>query len=223
MGPLRSTRQTPKFQSAPPRGGRLWTSGVRVAAATFQSAPPRGGRPVRDDLRLATVAVSIRAPARGATRRDGGERPDRLVSIRAPARGATTEVWRRDGFPMGVSIRAPARGATNCPRPTSQAPRRFNPRPRAGGDQGAGRKNWEHCGFNPRPLAGGDVAWSPVLKQLVEFQSAPPRGGRRRRALALRSRDDVSIRAPARGATPVSVFDCQTTRNSSVCANLYAR
>ncbi len=76
-----------------------------------------------------------------------------------------------------VSIHAPARGAT-CPHYRTCTRSRFNPRPREGGDcvtSGANR-----CGscFNPRPREGGDLR--------------PP--------IRLSGRQ-VSIHAPARGAT----------------------
>ena len=100
------------------------------------------------------------------------------VSIRAPAKGAT-------GGPIAtldegrVSIRAPAKGATAC----STCARR-------------------KCGcFNPRPREGGDLGIGRVNAATFRFQSAPPRRGRPKILLDRRSDTDVSIRAPAKGAT----------------------
>jgi len=80
----------------------------------FQSTPPRGGRPL---ARLAVLfsTVSIHAPARGATKTRPRPHPSTSVSIHAPARGATSA---HDPHPNTV--------------------RRFNPRPRAGGDSRQG-------------------------------------------------------------------------------------
>jgi len=100
------------------------------------------------------------------------------VSIHAPARGAThygEPVWVVED----VSIHAPARGATCETENHRDSSRGFNPRARAGRD---------------------GIAGSPATRA-SRFQSTRPRGARHHRdqnhALAL----DVSIHAPARGAT----------------------
>ena len=77
----------------------------------------------------------------------------------------------------------------------------FNPRPREGGDARCVMAlRWWAC-FNPRPREGGDVSRAVEAGRHVLFQSAPPRRGRR----AVRGLDapaaEVSIRAPAKGAT----------------------
>ena len=77
----------------------------------FQSTPPRGGRRPIPKNPSAIVYVSIHAPARGATTGGSNTYPRRFVSIHAPARGAT-----RKSSPVTLSDS------------------RFNPRPRAGGD-----------------------------------------------------------------------------------------
>ena len=85
------------------------------------------------------------------------------------------------GAVEAVSIRAPARGATIAESDALDARR----------------------GFNPRPRAGGDPLRMPAAKSRVRlFQSAPPRGGRRPRRRLDALLRVVSIRAPARGATP---------------------
>ena len=100
----------------------------------------------------------------------------------------------------------------------------FNPRPRAGGDPRGRQSEVPGKGFNPRPRAGGDILLTPESSIISTFQSTPPRGGRRnpantsallllfqstpprggRPGRASRKRNapiDVSIHAPARGAT----------------------
>jgi len=130
---------------------------VYISGLRFQSTPPRGGRRQRI----------------GDTRNAG------LVSIHAPARGAT---WTREMLEQAlvrVSIHAPARGATSVSLATHRGrPTRFNPRPRAGGDDADRCRPPRPTGFNPRPRAGGDA------------DGCPPHHGKR-----------VSIHAPARGAT----------------------
>jgi len=82
-----------------------------------------------------------------------------------------------------VSIHAPARGATKW-RCNFCGLSRFNPRPRAGGDE---------CDFHW--IASGG------------FQSTPPRGGRPIAGTGAHSWT-VSIHAPARGATAIMLCLC---------------
>ena len=123
-------------------------------------------------------AVSIRAPAWGATIvRKLIERYIE-VSIRAPAWGATMTANNRFSF-AGVSIRAPAWGATSFPvAPAQEAPFQFAlPR---GERRIAGRQRAVWRSFNSRSRVGSDQTH---LQQ---------RGG-----------GEVSIRAPAWGATDI--------------------
>ena len=78
-----------------------------------------------------------------------------------------------------VSIHAPAWGATR---------------------HSAGGSAPSRC-FNPRPRMGGDLPNSLRRTSPSVFQSTPPRGGRPPRRRARIHRLDVSIHAPAWGAT----------------------
>ncbi len=108
-----------------------------------------------------------------------------VVSIHAPAGGATPwgDVAKRVGI---VSIHAPAGGATFAPRWRKVRVLSFNPRARGGRDLlSCSTTTILEC-FNPRARGGRDTA-----------------------SLPLYSDDDVSIHAPAGGATPsasVSLF-----------------
>ena len=55
-----------------------------------------------------------------------------------------------------VSIHAPAQGATIIAPYINERKKRFNPRPRAGGDALNLPHSIETDSFNPRPRAGGD-------------------------------------------------------------------
>ncbi len=106
------------------------------------------------------------------------------VSIHAPARGATPTGTNLSQS-RAVSIHAPARGATSIRTDAATGGRSFNPRLREGGDS---------------------VAQASVHRA-YRFQSTPPRGGRRARSSQRLASVDVSIHAPARGATTtVRVF-----------------
>ena len=188
----------------PPRGERQDQFSVSVSPERFQSTPRAGSGWVGMHDNHATP-VSIHAPARGAAGRWGSPRRQQGVSIHAPARGAAQHLVDLHMIRArpGVSIHAPARGASWSPawaiparngfnpRPARGAAtattcciwcrtRRFNPRPRAGGDPGgSGAPSPGRGRFNPRPRAGGDQP------------GGAPRG----------VGVDVSIHAPARGAT----------------------
>ena len=78
-----------------------------------------------------------------------------------------------------ISIPAPAQGATLRLETLPTAATDFNPRPRAGGDIGFPRSAATNHNFNPRPRAGGDAG-----------VTTHPTGTL-----------DISIPAPAQGAT----------------------
>ena len=146
----------------------------------FQSAPPCGGRRKLLSLILRWTLSEFQSapPCGGRPRADPGATAGAgRVSIRAPVRGATPGVRRRAGR------------------------RRFNPRPRAGGDAmahidegvyGLLFQSAPPCGgrhtkrllqlrqlFQSAPPCGGRLCRSPPPLQRGPFQSAPPCGGRR--------------------------------------------
>ena len=166
----------------------------------FQFARPRGERRLRGQNRTAIPAVSIRAPAWGAT----------------------VLVHLAETF-SGVSIRAPAWGATcpGCAALTSGC--RFNSRSRVGSDtsvatgaarearfqfalpRGERRKQVLFATQNPEfqfalPRGERRRRCNAVVKIIV-FQFALPRGERRYPVSEVYYRFQVSIRAPAWGAT----------------------
>ena len=139
------------------------------------------------------LAVSIHAPARGATTKPDEIHAHALSFQFTRPRGARRPHREPAGGPRGVSIHAPARGAT-CRRWRLRASRRFNSRAREGRDPvRLSRRVREEC-FNSRAREGRD------------------------RALARRvRREDVSIHAPARGAT------CRLRRKTGVLVFQFTR
>ena len=123
------------------------------------------------------------------------------VSIRAPAWGATSTPGESGAQGDGFNPR-PRVGGDRHEGFWLPVQACFNPRPRVGGDGSTVTGSGSGTGFNPRPRVGGDAgrsvssgqvnvsirapAWgatalSGCLSKVVEFQSAPPRGGRRDR------------------------------------------
>ena len=122
--------------------------------------------------------ISIHAPAWGAT---GWHRPPcwRDQNFNSRPRVGGDPVAGGDGRPGGtISIHAPAWGATVC-QLLSQNVRDFNSRPRVGGDGAWRINNVNGTDFNSRPRVGGDGQ-----------NTAQPQ-----------SPQDISIHAPAWGAT----------------------
>ncbi len=187
--PLRASGAA--FQSTRPHGARRCSSARAWSVLSFQSTRPHGARHLPRLLFDCVLPVSIHAPARGATRRQ-------QVPLMADMKFQSTRPHgaRRQPQPdrpgiLRVSIHAPARGATCRPSQPMQWLCCFNPRARTGRDI-RGRCG---CGcsesFNPRARTGRDAR--PV--------------GNGDAAL------DVSIHAPARGATTrCDRRGCQSSR-----------
>ncbi len=170
----------------------------------FRSAPPHGGRPGWPQQDYDSVPqVSIRAPARGATLGTPVETVTEAVSIRAPARGATcgSACWPsctrlfRSAPPHGGRRRWPVKWCSGSS---------FDPRPRTGGDALRARGCSRFFCFDPRPRTGGDVSLDGAYTDKTVFRSAPPHGGRPLGSGKARVFTQVSIRAPARGATALA-------------------
>ena len=116
------------------------------------------------------------------------------ISIHAPARGATGDLQLQIND-IDISIHAPARGATID----------------IGGIQ------MFYVYFNPRSREGSDVP-SPGTHWLWNvFQSTLPRGERRFSDNLLSNLTDISIHAPARGAT-ISSITCRVNISISIHA-----
>ena len=126
---------------------------------------------------LFEIIVSIRAPAWGATFGQDFLQVFESVSIRAPAWGATRYTIQ-PGDGLNVSIRAPAWGAT----------------------YGGMDKTPVRFGFNSRSRVGSDRARCRCRRRMPGFNSRSRVGSDDHAALAILP-NDVSIRAPAWGAT----------------------
>ena len=166
-----------QFQSTRPRGARPVPARTSSSSNGFQSTRPRGARPTDFGGQPPMETVSIHAPAWGATGNSSCNLWSRKVSIHAPAWGATLPCG---GYGAGcpVSIHAPAWGATRKRPWMPLWMRRFNPRARVGRDDIFLSTELAFTCFNPRARVGRDD--SPVCSRL---------------------RHQVSIHAPAWGAT----------------------
>ena len=188
------------FQSTHPRGVRLSVYIAAVDQRIFQSTHPRGVRPTCCSLSSAMLHISIHAPARGATMPRPSLPPHYLISIHAPARGATVTIGP-GALAELISIHAPARGATISAACCQNRKRNFNPRTREGCDLmkcSLMRGNKKFQSTHPRGVRPNTQIRRRLLRP---FQSTHPRGVRQMRAEYALVVDEISIHAPARGAT----------------------
>ncbi len=77
----------------------------------------------------------------------------------------------------------------------------FNPRSRVGSDAPNPVTDRAIVGFNPRSRVGSDPLIAPMVQRVRGFQSTLPRGERQNHDSEECSDSDVSIHAPAWGAT----------------------
>ena len=184
-------------------GGRLKAAGSYENAKEFQFAPPQGGRHSDLGAQRSRCAISIRAPARGATQAGGNAERRQQISIRAPARGATRQPPYLLHAIIVISIRAPARGATSpdnqldhCSGISIRAPTR--------GATSSGRWILEVIDISIRAPTRGRLGL-PVhyQKSVKNFNSRPRKGGDNEKCGIANDNGEISIRAPARGATAV--------------------
>ena len=145
----------------------------------FQSTRPRGARRAARFRRSAAWWVSIHAPAWGAT-------------TIAPVSPTSARVFQSTR-PRGARLWC----AEGCPRQHS-----FNPRARVGRDGCAPTDRHAFRNrFNPRARVGRDRSCWPNACLRSTFQSTRPRGARHGPAHKQGQGADVSIHAPAWGAT----------------------
>jgi len=138
-----------------PAQGATMASNLMGKIDKFQSTPPRRGRPM----------LCSRRPQGGS------------VSIHAPAQGATP-MW---GYVfLGLftfQSTPPRRGRQEEQEESNERIHRFNPRPRAGGDELSHRFLWFLLSFNPRPRAGGDLMIVHYFTWTASFNPRPRAGG----------------------------------------------
>ena len=192
-------------------------------ASLFQSTRPRGARLSSRGSPRFLPCVSIHAPAWGATITSSSATapPDRFQSTRprgarppvpawwssAPrsfnprARVGRDAVRQHPGLTSLVSIHAPAWGATRDRPGIGTGFGGFNPRARVGRDREGPSRRSAARSFNPRARVGRDCCSSRRHRRRFRFQSTRPRGARHHSAAAVADRHQVSIHAPAWGAT----------------------
>ena len=209
------------FRSTLPHGERLVGAIVEDGYDAFRSTLPHGERQPCQPPQF-RADVSIHAPARGATRsrrrrgaRAGGFDPrSRTGRDAIDARCGICDETFRSTLPHGErlrrrrthlaadarSIHAPARGATRsrAARPPSMC--RFDPRSRTGSDARVPYGLCPGC-FDPRSRTGSDLDDAGDTPVRHMFHPRSRTGSDLSVGVAYLLSCEVSIHAPARGAT----------------------
>ena len=123
-----------------------------------------------------------------------------FISIHAPAKGATLVKAETDRDTW-ISIHAPAKGATGGRGAAGGLVSDFNPRSREGSDKHWCAAYMQEADFNPRSREGSDGGTVAVSSVGCIFQSTLPRRERRLLGTGITSLTEISIHAPAKGAT----------------------
>ena len=167
----------------------------------FQSTRPRGARRKKQAELVIRLAVSIHAPAWGATAFCGAI-AFCLISFNPRARvGRDRLLIQRTPAFRQVSIHAPAWGATSIHKSLSTTTSRFNPRARAGRDTSFWLDFTQSSAFQSTRPRGARLSATFPSGTMAMFQSTRPRGARHSLIGRLDSDRNVSIHAPAWGAT----------------------
>ena len=174
---VRTCQVSPGSFNSRSRGGsdiRREVAGMGVTA--FQFTLPRGER--HSCTRAAHQGERFNSRSRG-----GSDRAGRSVQVR----------------PRGFNSRS--RGGSDIPQASHRhEPRRFNSRSRGGSDCLSREDCHRHPRFNSRSRGGSDPARKDEVARFVGFNSRS-RGGSDNESKVQHSVQDVSIHAPAGGAT----------------------
>ena len=193
---IRITRLRMRFNPRPTRGATS-ANNARAYTNVFQSTPPHEGRhhpPIR----------CVRSWCFNPRPHAGGDSSSSITGVASvsfqstPPRGGrhVTKIVRI--ITAEVSIHAPARGATQVWCRLLQWHKRFNPRPRAGGDnQGSVTLDIATVSIHA-PARGATFYWGGLYVYVGVSIHAPARGATVCKLVAFKVKL-VSIHAPARG------------------------
>ncbi len=171
-----------------------------ITFARFQSTHPRGERRSNHQSPCVSSKFQSTLPRGERLYIRSGSAGDQGISIHAPARGATCALYL--GFDISeISIHAPARGATHHPIPSFFPVPNFNPRSREGSDCSRVRLGGRLCIFQSTLPRGERLASRPVPLPSLQISIHAPARGATPSGRDTGSLSPISIHAPARGAT----------------------
>ena len=168
----------------------------------FQFTPPRGGRRIDGKQKSFSSKISIHAPAWRATPFRWSVLDETQLFQFTPPRGGRRSTSRTKMQGEKFQFTPPRGGRPPSINTTLRVISNFNSRPRVGGDQEKHRTKTGIQKFQFTPPRGGRPApGRGAAKQSPPFQFTPPRGGRPFGAPVGGRIGNISIHAPAWGAT----------------------
>ena len=207
---------------APARGATIYISGLIFVPVISIHAPARGATPAAR-RQAGRMSISIHAPARGATQHLVGQGSEQVISIHAPARGATftppaflsasstisihapargaTQTVSAESVHVAISIHAPARGATAFLAQVFQITGIISIHAPARGATRQQLSPYPSAQFQSTLPRGERLVPCGIVIKGTRFQSTLPRGERPRPGHTADTAHQISIHAPARGAT----------------------
>ena len=194
------TRGPPKFQFTLPRGERQTRSRRQIQTSQFQFTLPRGERLAGDAARDALDSFNSRS-------RGGSDPPKTPPSNSAKPfqftlpRGERRLVLQSRVADFVVSIHAPAGGATGRQGRHRSAGPRFNSRSRGGSDLSLCPSRCGCGSFNSRSRGGSDGDGRNERGVVTDVSIHAPAGGATAAGTEADAPAVVSIHAPAGGAT----------------------
>ena len=171
-----------QFQSTLPRRERR-TRTCNICTKVDFNPRSREGSDCGCSPTKSPACISIHAPAKGATPKISGFRNLYCISIHAPAKGATVQTSSAAADGIVFQSTLPRRERLVVLVVTVSV----------------------FPDFNPRSREGSDNNGLTYLQTEDKFQSTLPRRERHGRGAISRMAQSISIHAPAKGATPVTV------------------
>ena len=190
------------FNSRPREGGDCGPVSIRAAAYYFNSRPREGGDPTGQRRSVATAYNFNSRP------REGGDPKMEQLPARnvpnfnsRPREGGDTALAQNEAKTEKFQFTPPRRGRPGWKATWKNVKSfQFTP-PRRGRPSSFGNSTISPVNFNSRPREGGDANVAPTAGKDGRFQFTPPRRGRPASYKIICRLCDISIHAPAKGAT----------------------
>ena len=167
----------PNFNPRPPRGGRRARSADMSTCVLFQSTPPARGATSDFQRRIPFSEFQSTPPAKGATYDMIDATSINIISIHAPREGGDNERRATQPAEANFNPRPPRRGRLHAARAACWR-REFQSTPPRGGRLTLILIFRVHIQFQSTPPRGGRHHPYHQWQRRGTFQSTPPRGGR---------------------------------------------
>ena len=165
----------------------------------FQPTPPHRGRPSSRRLKLQQQSGFNPRPRTGGDYKEYGDEQTQLGFQPTPPHRGRLGDGHKGLLGEMFQPTPPHRGRHSLIDLLVDVCKRFNPRPRTGGDFPSIHAATHGRGFNPRPRTGGDCSIYIITQAAIGFQPTPPHRGRRRLRIYNKALEQFQPTPPHRG------------------------